>query len=482
MTTHHLSASQFVARPSDEVFAFFAEPRNLARLTPESMDFAFLSNDFEMRAGLEIEYRLRPLFGVPARWRTLITEYDAPRGFVDEQLAGPYQHWRHRHTFTPVAGGTLVEDDVEYELPLGALGSLGHRWLVRAELERIFRFRARAIESIFAEPARLASPRTVAIAGGTGFVGGAIARELVGRGHQVIVLSPRGEAARGSLPDAVEIRTADVTVPESLSAALAGVNELVISLAFRNLPIEAPRRGQTFAAIDGDGTERLVRAARDAGVERIVYMSGAGAAIDAPRHWFRVKWRAEQAVRSSGLGYTIIRPTWVYGPDDVSLNRFIGFGRRLPMVPLTNLGSQLLAPVFVDDVARLAADSLVDPGADRQVFDIGGPETMPMREVIYRALKAAGLTRPIVPGPTPLIKLAVAPLGLLPQPPMTPSAIDFINQPAEVDIKPLLERMPRRLTPLDEGLATYLGPNAGPGKLAFDRTRPARSTPAELAA
>ncbi|MDL2336026.1 MAG: NAD(P)H-binding protein, partial [Chloroflexota bacterium] len=266
-----------------------------------------------------------------------------------------------------------------------------------------------------------------------------------------------------------------------LAAALAGVDTLVISLAFRNLPIEAPRRGQTFAAVDGDGTERLVRAAREAGVQRIVYMSGAGAAIDAPRHWFRVKWRAEQAVRSSGLGYTVIRPTWVYGPGDVSLNRFIKLGRRLPMVPMTNLGGQLLAPVFVDDVARLAADAVVDPAADREVFEIGGPETLPMREVIHRALKADGLSRPIIPGPTPLIKLAVAPLALLPEPPMTPSAIDFINQPAAVDVGPLLERMPRRLTPLDEGLATYLGPNARPGELAFDS--PARvHAPAEQAA
>ena len=97
-----------------------------------------------------------------------------------------------------------------------------------------------------------------------------------------------------------------------------------------------------------------------------------------------------------------------------------------------------------------------------------------MREVISRALQAAGLHRPIVPGPTPLIKLAVAPLSLLPAPLMTPSAIDFVNQPAAVDVGPLLERMPRRLTPLDEGLATYLGPNAGPGELTFD---PAPSAP-----
>ena len=194
-------------------------------------------------------------------------------------------------------------------------------------------------------------------------------------------------------------------------------------------------------------------------MRRLVYVSGAGAAPDAKRHWFRAKWRAEEAVRASGITSTIIRPTWVFGPRDVSLNRFLGFARRLPFVPLTNGGGQLLAPVFVDDAANLAADSIVDPAAAGQVFELGGPETMTMREIVRRATRIAGLRRPILPGPTPLLKLAAWPMTLLPVPPLTPDAIDFIDQPATVDLTPLLARMPRRLTPFDEALATYLGPS-----------------------
>jgi NADH dehydrogenase len=204
------------------------------------------------------------------------------------------------------------------------------------------------------------------------------------------------------------------------------------------------------------------------GVEQLLYISGAGAAANATSHWFHAKWRAEQAVRGSGLDWTIIRPTWIYGPDDVSLNRFLGFARRLPFVPMPSLGRQQLAPVFIDDVSRLAADALTDPVATRRVFEIGGPETMSMRGVVERALHAADIQKPILPGPSKLIKLGVAPLALLPNPPMTPSAIDFVNQPATVDIGPLLDRMPRRLTPLDEGLATYLAPGSGPGHLRIE--------------
>ena len=471
MAAHRLSARQFIPAPLDEVFAFFAEPRNLARLTPAAMSFEFHSDDFEMREGLEIEYRLKPVFGVPIGWRTRITEFQPPASFTDVQLAGPYRRWEHHHSFKSVAGGTLVEDEIEYELPFGPIGALGHHWLVRTELEKIFRYRARLITRIFDEPVPNGSPITVAVAGGTGFVGGAIARELFHRGEKIVVLSHRREQARRGLPDAIEIRDADVTRRDgNLEAALRGVDALVISLAFRNLPVEAPRRGRTFQLIDAAGTERLVDAARAVGVKHIVYMSGAGAAQNAARHWFRAKWRAEEAVRTSRIDWTIIRPTWVYGPDDVSLNRFVGFAQRLPVVPMTNFGRQLLAPLFVDDIARLAADSLHDTNAVGQVFEIGGPETLPMREVISRALRVAGMRRPIAPAPAALIKLAVAPLRLLPEPPLTPDAVDFINQPAAVDIAPLLERMPRRLTTLDDGLATYLSSGSGPGELHFGHT------------
>lgn len=477
MTTHRLVASQMVDRPIEEVFAFFSRPQNLGRITPPSMGFEQVSTDLDMRPGLEIDHRIRPLLGVPMTWRSRIEVYDRPRSFVDVQVRGPYRRWEHHHTFTSVAGGTRIDDEVLYELPHGPLGDLAHAALVRDQLRDVFRHRARTIEAIFATPAPNAAPLTVGVAGGTGFVGGAIALELYRRGHRVVVLSSRGETARGPLPDAIEIRHADVVSGEGLEAAVRDLDALAIALAFRGSPIEVPRRGQTFMRVDAEGTERLVAAARAARVGRLLYVSGAGAAPDAKRHWFRAKWRAETAVWESGIPFTIIRPTWIYGPRDVSLNRFVGFARRLRMVPMTNSGGQLLAPVFIDDAARLAADSLLADEAAFQVFELGGPETLPMREVIGRALRAAGLRRPILPGPTPLIKLAALPLGLLPKPPLTPDAVDFINQPATVDLVPLLERMPRRLTPLDEGLATYLPPLSGPGDVEISRARGSARAP-----
>lgn len=455
--TRILSSSQFIARPVEEVFAFFERPENLARITPPELGFHIRSSDRLMRTGLSIDYTVRPFLGIPTPWRTRIAAYHPSASFVDIQERGPYRRWEHTHTFSAVEGGTRVDDSITYELPLGALGDAFHDRLVRPALERIFSYRSLAIEQLFRTPATIPAARVVAVAGGSGFVGGAIAAELHRRGDRVVILSHRDpQTARGPLPDSIEVRHADVTSSASLAAALDGVDALVISLAFRNSPMEKPSRGRTFMDVDALGTERLVAAGTEAGVGRLVYISGAGAAPDSKRVWFRAKARAESAIRASGLPFTIIRPTWIYGPRDVALNRFVGFARALPVVPMTNFGRQSMAPIFIDDVAALAADSLTAEAAIDQVFELGGPEAMPMKEVVRRAITAAGVSRPIMPGPAPLLKLIAIPLSWLPNPMLTPSAVDFINQPATVDVGPLLERMPRRLTPLVEGLATYL--------------------------
>ena len=460
MTKHILSSRHHVASDLDTVWEFFSRAENLGRVTPRSVGFDIHTPNPSTAAGSTIDYTIRPLFGIPVRWRTRIDVVDAPSRFVDVQERGPYRSWVHEHQFTEVGGGVRMDDRVEYEMPFGPLGSLAHRLAVRSQLQHVFEFRANAIDDIF-EPAgdpAGATPGTIAVAGGTGFVGGEIARELRRRGRHVIALSSRGEGARGQLPDDIPIRTADVRDAESLRAALDGVDELVISLAFPGLPVEQPRKGYTFDEVDAAGTERLVVAGRDAGVGKVVYISGAGAGHDAERHWFRAKARAEDSVRASDMAWTIVRPTWVFGPGDVSLNRFLGFARVLPFVPLTNFGDQRLAPVYVRDVATLAADSLEQEAAVEQTFEIGGPEELSMREILHRAMDVAGTRKLLLPAPAPLVKLAAWPMRFLPHPPLSPDAVDFVNQPATVDLGPLLERMPRNLTRLEDGLGRYQGP------------------------
>lgn len=158
MATYVLRREQFVPRPLEEVFAFFAQAENLDRVTPEWMHFHIVTpQPIVMRQGTRIEYRIR--WGwLPMRWVSEITLWNPPFEFVDEQRRGPYKTWHHRHTFQAAPGGTLVGDTVRYSLPLGPLGRFMHWLMVRRDLDNLFAYRRQRIEELFgtaaiAEPA-----------------------------------------------------------------------------------------------------------------------------------------------------------------------------------------------------------------------------------------------------------------------------------------------------------------------------------------
>ncbi len=137
-----LARKMIVPRTVDESFAFFADARNLDRLTPSWVGFKILTpSPIEMRVGALIDYSIR-IHGVPIRWRTQIISWEPPHRFIDVQLKGPYRWWHHEHRFEPCAQGTRVIDEVEYVAPLHWLS---HPLIVRRDVGRIFDFRADAL-------------------------------------------------------------------------------------------------------------------------------------------------------------------------------------------------------------------------------------------------------------------------------------------------------------------------------------------------
>jgi ligand-binding SRPBCC domain-containing protein len=151
MSIHTIFREQTLDRPPDAVFPFFASPENLAIITPPWLGFRIRTPlPREVRTGTLIDYTIRWL-GIPVRWRTLITDYQPPVKFVDQQIKGPYLFWHHEHAFEAVAAGTRMTDRVTYILPFGAMGHLAHRLLVRRQLEEIFDYRAASIARILEE-------------------------------------------------------------------------------------------------------------------------------------------------------------------------------------------------------------------------------------------------------------------------------------------------------------------------------------------
>ncbi len=153
MKVHRLEREQFLARPIEEVFEFFARARNLERITPSWLGFDVVTPEpIRMQVGTLIEYRLR-VHGVPLRWVSRIEAWSPGESFSDRQLHGPYGFWHHRHTFAAAGEGTRVRDAVDYGLPLGRLGELAHPLFVRRDLERVFAFRHQAVARAMAGPA-----------------------------------------------------------------------------------------------------------------------------------------------------------------------------------------------------------------------------------------------------------------------------------------------------------------------------------------
>jgi nucleoside-diphosphate-sugar epimerase len=293
----------------------------------------------------------------------------------------------------------------------------------------------------------------ILVAGGTGFLGRAIVAALRRDGHQVRVLS-RGSRGNPWVNDrGVTLATGDVREAATLADAFAGCDTLVVAVQFAGHPVEVPKKGLTYDEYDRKGTENLVAAAKKAGVQRVVYLSGAGVGQGRSEEWFVAKDRAEAAVRDSGITYTILRPSWVYGPRDRSLNRFAMFARMLPFVPMPGPGTAKVQPVHVDDVGTAVALALKLPAADDQVIEIGGPQLLSFKQIVRVMLQVMGKRRLVLPTPVPLVKLGAALLYRLPGRPLSPRAVDFVNADGPVDNRALHDLLGFHPRPLAEGIS-----------------------------
>lgn len=148
---YHLYREQQLNCNIEEVWDFFSSPLNLSRITPKDMRFTVLSNfkDIPIYEGMEIDYLVSPMLGIPLKWKTKITQVSFQNSFTDLQAKGPYKYWNHYHEFIKNDNGVLMKDSVDYELPLGFLGKIAHALFVRKRLSGIFDFRYKFLESYF---------------------------------------------------------------------------------------------------------------------------------------------------------------------------------------------------------------------------------------------------------------------------------------------------------------------------------------------
>jgi uncharacterized protein YbjT (DUF2867 family) len=299
---------------------------------------------------------------------------------------------------------------------------------------------------------------TVAVAGGSGFIGRAIVRRL-GDTARVRVLTRNPDAVRARLAGTgAEFVRADVTDAASVEAAMVGAKVAINAAQFDGYPIENPASGLTFERVDYGGTIAMIAAARKTGARRIIYISGAAADEQSSQPGFRAKGRAEHAIRESGLEFTIFRPALVYGADDRVTNLLARAIKFSPVVAIPGTGKQVVQPVLVDDLAACVAMAVKGRGPNA-TFAVGGPEPMSFEELIRLMMELSGHRRPIVHVPQTLMRMAGVLGEMLPRPVFSRDAVDFLITDNRCDIGPLIAEFGIRLTPARAGMA-YLKPKS----------------------
>ena len=301
----------------------------------------------------------------------------------------------------------------------------------------------------------------IVVAGGTGFLGRHICRGLIEAGHEVTVLG-RNPDKVSAIPQLIGANATygNVTDPVSLQGRFEGADACVYAVGFPNYPMENPRKGLTFDRYERVGVGHVLGAAERAGVERFFYVSGASVDPRSDKAWLRAKGLAEELITSSGISYSILRPSWVYGPEDKALNKFVGIARFSPVVPKPSPAGrqQRIQPVSYEDVKLAATRIFETDDAWGRTLEIGSRDVMTMTEVIKTMLRVVRRKRLIVPVPVALMKLATAPLKLLPAPPLDPGGVEFAVQDGLVDISELEAVLDVHPMTLEEGLSRYLGP------------------------
>jgi nucleoside-diphosphate-sugar epimerase len=295
----------------------------------------------------------------------------------------------------------------------------------------------------------------VLIAGGTGFIGSRVVDELLRKGDHRIVVMTR-DPARAVARSGVEYVRGDVSDAASLEAATSGIDVVIHAVQFPNHPVENPRKGWTYEQVDGAGTERMVAAAKKNGVKRFVYLSGAGTRPGRTEPWFRAKERAERAVTSSGIEYVILRPSWIYGPDDRSMNKFVTFVKLLPVVPVIGSGRERIQPASVFDVAKVVAAAVDTPAATNRAFDLGSPTPITMDEIIRTIMRILRKQKPLLHQPAWLVKIPASVIQYLPNAPLSPGAVDFITMDIPVDASEAEKVFGFQFRSLENGLREYL--------------------------
>ena len=266
--------------------------------------------------------------------------------------------------------------------------------------------------------------RRVVVTGAAGFVGTHTCRRLAAEGWHVLALVRNAAKAAERLAHLpVEIRVGDIMDEPYLRSSMDGATAVVHLAA-----IAIERNGDTYDSANIRATDTVLGSARAAGVDHFVHMSQNGADSASPYRFLRSKGIAQSLVTSSSLGWTVLRPSVIFGAEDEFTNALARLIRITPLVlPLPGYGSALFQPIAVNDVAAAIAKCLADDATRGHSFALGGSAQLTLKQVAERILTAMRARRRVIGLPTAVVRPFVAAMWhLVPRPPVTTELLDLL--------------------------------------------------------
>jgi uncharacterized protein YbjT (DUF2867 family) len=294
----------------------------------------------------------------------------------------------------------------------------------------------------------------ILVTGASGYVGNNLVRRLIQAEKPVRAMvhsRAKAEARLADVRDRVEIVAGDVTRRDTLAPALDGVDAVVHLVA-----VAIEKGAQTYERVIIQGTINIVDAAKAAGVGRFINMSQYGADSSAPFRFLASKGKAQDYVAASGLEWTALRPSVIWGPQDEFANVQARLIKLTPLLfPVVGNGQAKFQPVWVGDVVEAILRCLDDPGTVGKEYELGGPEVLTYEEIVRRVLRALHARRLTVKVPVPVLRPAVKLMEFaLPNPPVTTGLLDMLKVDNVIEHNALTEVFgitPRPFTPENLG-------------------------------
>jgi uncharacterized protein YbjT (DUF2867 family) len=294
----------------------------------------------------------------------------------------------------------------------------------------------------------------VFVTGGTGFVGKKVVGKLLERGYEAAVLVRDKNSVKklGSYAGKYNFVYGNIQDIDSLERGMSGCDAVIHLVG-----IIREVGSNTFESVHFEGAKNTIEAAKVSKIKRFIHMSAEGTGLTAKSKYHKTKYRAEEYLKSSGLNYTIFRPSMLFGAEDKNFNVLSDLIRKSPFIPVIGDGNYRWQPVSVKNVAELFVSAIENQRAEKKVYEVRGPNVFTFNEVLDILMKILSVKRTKVHIPVSFISPIVHILEkIVSNPPITDDQLTMLLDNYDHPVNDLLEDFEIELTPFDKGLREYI--------------------------